>query len=80
MDKELLEYYHNEGQIPDKYYYQLNGKSQDENYRDIKRKRFSLKKKKFTLEDFILSMIQPMAEVAIMSAVNRILPPDKKHR
>lgn len=31
MDKWMIEYYHNKGQMPDWVYYQLNGKSAEEN-------------------------------------------------
>ena len=34
MDNSLLEYYHNIGKIPDKYYYQMNGRSMAENFRE----------------------------------------------
>ena len=39
MDKEQVELYHNLGLMPDWAYYQLNGKSANENYRDIVNKR-----------------------------------------
>ena len=39
MDKEQVELYHNLGLMPDWVYYQLNGKSANENYRDIVNKR-----------------------------------------
>ena len=34
MDYNMLDYYHSIGKIPDRYYYQLNNKSADENYRE----------------------------------------------
>lgn len=34
----LIEYYHDSGKMPDRYYYQLNGKTAEENYIDYKRK------------------------------------------
>ena len=39
MDKDQVELYHNLGLMPDWVYYQLNGKSANENYRDIVNKR-----------------------------------------
>lgn len=38
-DKDRIEYLHNTGLLPDVYYYQLNGKSFNENYREILNKR-----------------------------------------
>lgn len=32
VDKEKIEYYHNNGSLPDWIYYQVNGKSMQENY------------------------------------------------
>lgn len=37
--KEQIEYLHNIGLMPDKIYYQVNGKSLQENYTEILRKR-----------------------------------------
>lgn len=39
MDKEMSEYYHNKGMMPDWIYHQVNGKSAEENYIEQKRKR-----------------------------------------
>ena len=39
MTKEEIEYYHNSGLMPDWIYYQVNGKTAEENYRDISMKR-----------------------------------------
>lgn len=39
MDKEMIEYYHNNGLMPDWWYYQVNGKSATENYLDMVNKR-----------------------------------------
>lgn len=36
--QELIEYLHNSGKMPDIYYYQVNGKSAEENYIEITRK------------------------------------------
>ena len=32
MDKSMIEYYHTRGSMPDRVYYQLNGRSAQENY------------------------------------------------
>ena len=37
-DPQMVEMLHNMGKMPDKAYYQLNGKSAQENYADQKRK------------------------------------------
>ena len=39
MDKQMIEYYHDTGLMPDWWYYQVNGKSATENYLDIVSKR-----------------------------------------
>ena len=39
MTKEEIEYYHNSGLMPDWVYYQVNGKTAQENYIDIVAKR-----------------------------------------
>ena len=39
MDKQMIEYYHNNGEMPDWIYYQVNGKSATENYLDMINKR-----------------------------------------
>lgn len=39
MDKQMIEYYHDNGLMPDWWYYQVNGKSATENYFDIVEKR-----------------------------------------
>lgn len=38
LDKEMIEFYHNNGKMPDRYYNQLNGKSAQENYNAFKQK------------------------------------------
>lgn len=39
LDKKQIEYLHNAGLMPDRYYYQLNGKTVNENYKTIKKKK-----------------------------------------
>ena len=36
--KEIIEFLHDSGKMPDEYYYQVNGKSFQENYIEIRRK------------------------------------------
>lgn len=38
MDQKIIEHYHNRGHMPDRFYYQQNGKSIEENYIEQKRK------------------------------------------
>lgn len=38
MDLNMIEFYHDRGSLPDHFYYQLNGKSAEENYLEQKRK------------------------------------------
>lgn len=40
IDPKMVELYHDLGWMPDRFYYQLNGKSAQENYADFKNKRF----------------------------------------
>ena len=37
--KDYLEYWHNNGKIPDRYYFQINGRTIQENYEEIRNKR-----------------------------------------
>lgn len=39
LDKKQIEHLHNAGLMPDRYYYQLHGKTENENYKMIKRKK-----------------------------------------
>ena len=47
MDKEMLEYLHNSGLMPDFYYYQVNGKSFSENYIEV------MDKQNLAVQDFL---------------------------
>lgn len=38
VDPQMVEFFHDQGWMPDNAYYQLNGKSAQENYADQKRK------------------------------------------
>ena len=64
-NKEMIEYLHNIGKMSDNMYYQLNGKSFNENYIDIMRKRH----KAYMSKQKELSEIEKKAEEAIEKAV-----------
>lgn len=75
MTQEMLNYYHDRGDIPDKYFYQLNGKSAQDNYMDQKRKRFRLGKKQFNFfEDFVMAMVKSCLEVALKEVMDGLIP------
>lgn len=75
MDKQMIEYYHDNGYLPDRYYYQLNGKSAQENYTDQKRSRFRLGKKQFSFfEDFLMAMVKSCLEVALKEVMDGLIP------
>lgn len=57
---------HNSGKMPDWAYYQLNGKSAQENYRQIQLKR---QKKN---EGFMLNLIQNMLSATVKTALDEI--------
>lgn len=74
MTREIIEYNHDMGYLPDRYYYQMNGKSANENYREIANRRFRISKKKSSLEDIVFSLLQAMLETALKEAMKNILP------
>ena len=75
MDSQMLEYYHDNGQMPDRYYNQLNGKSAQENYDEWRNKRFRICKKKFSfMEDFLLAMLKSCLDVALKEVMDGIIP------
>ena len=65
-NQEMIEYLHNIGKMSDNMYYQLNGKSFNENYIDIMRKRHKADMSK----QKELAEIEKKAEEAIEKAVN----------
>lgn len=67
--QEIIEYLHDIGKMSDNTYYQLNGKSFNENYIDIMRKRQKAKMSK----QKELAEIEKKAEEAIEKAVNDAL-------
>ena len=71
----MIEYYHDNGYMPDRYYYQLNKKSAQDNYREQKNRRFRLGKKSFSFfEDFVMAMVQSCLEVALKEVMDGLLP------
>lgn len=65
MDYNMLDYYHSIGKIPDRYYYQLNNKSAEENYREQYNKRFRIYKGKSSLEDFVMGLLRATLETTL---------------
>ena len=75
MDKQMLEYYHDSGLMPDRYYYQQNGKSAQDNYRDQKSRRFRIGKKQFNFfEDFVLAMVRACLDTALKEVMDGLIP------
>lgn len=72
MDKAMIEYYHNTGQMPDWVYYQVNGKSLEENYIEQTNKfkakcieRLNKEREKKELEKEIEKQVNIMVEKAL---------------
>ena len=74
MNQEIIEYNRSRGYLPDMYYYQLNNKSADENYREQKQKRFRLKYSKYSLEDFVMDLLRASLETTLNEVLDTILP------
>ena len=74
MDKEMLEYYHNCGLMPDRYYYLQNGKTAEENYRDYKNKRFRISKQKMSLESFVLGILKSSLQATLNELLDDLIP------
>lgn len=62
-----MEQLHESGKLPTRYYNQLNGKTEQENYNRI---RLNNKKKK---DSFILSFIEGMLSATVKTALDEIL-------
>lgn len=75
MNQDLFNYYYESGYMPDRYYYQLNGKSAQENYRDMQNKRFNIKKKKSSLEDIVFNLMRACLDTALKEIMQEIIPP-----
>lgn len=70
----MTEYYHSTGQLPDIYYYQLNGKSSQDNYNNQKIKRGRYDKKKSFLENLIINMLRASLETTMKEVIDGIIP------
>ena len=70
----MTEYYHSTGQLPDIYYYQLNGKSPQDNYNNQKIKRGRYDKKKNFLENLIINMLRASLETTMKDVLDGIIP------
>ena len=70
----MTEYYHSTGQLPDIYYYQLNGKSSQDNYNNQKIKRGRYDKKKSFLENLIINMLRASLETTMKDVLDGIIP------
>ena len=76
MDKEMIEYYHDNGLMPDWWYYQINGKSAEDNYNEqmAKIRAKLLKQYKESKEESRLEKeIEAKLEVTLEKALNDIL-------
>ena len=75
MDQGMLDYYYQRGDIPDRYYNQLNGKTASENYRRLKLKSSRKKKEESFLEEFVMNMLRASLDVALKEIMQEIIPP-----
>lgn len=60
---DLTEFYYERGNLPDRYYNQLNGKTPQENYRLSKKKN----------SNFFLEVLKRSLRITIMKALDEIL-------
>lgn len=72
LDKKQIEHLHNAGSMPDRYYYQHNGKTESENYKTIKRKKqidkeleFYKSRRKAEIDKQIEEELTPQIEKAL---------------
>ena len=73
QEKDFIEFWHNEGSMPDFVYYQLNGKSPFENYLAQKRKmqeEFAHQKK---LENMVQAEVEKELQPTLEKALGQIL-------
>ena len=55
--EQMIEYLHDIGKMPDNYYYQVNGKSLQQNYIDIKRKKSNKRNSQKQIEQKIEKLV-----------------------
>ena len=72
MEKEMIEYYHNRGLMPDWWYYQVNGKSAEENYIDMVNRR-SLKFRDEMLREEEKKELEKELEVKLEETLEKVL-------
>lgn len=72
LTKEQIEYLHDSGLMPDMYYYQINGKSFQENYISIHRQR-QLQYKKLLVEYQQQKQLEKDLDTVIEEAVDKAL-------
>ena len=80
MDKQLLEYYHDSGLMPDWAYYQQNGKSAQENFAEQHRKmqkqfeeRRRQEQQDAALEKYVNKMVEEQLEDCLEKALGNLL-------
>ena len=72
MEKEMIEYYHNRGLMPDWWYYQVNGKTAEENYIDMVNRR-SLKFRDEMLREEEKKELEKELEVKLEETLEKVL-------
>lgn len=72
MEKEMIEYYHNRGLMPDWWYYQVNGKSAEENYIDMVNRR-SLKFREEMLREQEKKELEKELEAKLEETLEKVL-------
>ena len=76
QEKDFIEFWHNEGSMPDFVYYQLNGKSPFQNYLEQKRKmqdKFEQRKKLENLENMVQAEVEKELQPTLEKALGQIL-------
>ena len=72
MEKEMIEYYHDRGLMPDWWYYQVNGKTAEENYIDMVNRR-SLKFRDEMLREEEKKELEKELEVKLEETLEKVL-------
>mgnify|MGYP000111314537 CR=1 FL=1 len=72
MEKEMIEYYHDRGLMPDWWYYQVNGKTAEENYIDMVNRR-SLKFRDEMLREEEKKELEKELEAKLEETLEKVL-------
>ena len=72
MNQEQLEYLHESGKMPDRYYYQQNGGTAQQNYNRQHKNLLKGYKKNQQFEDYVFSMINAMLETALKGILDEL--------